>query len=61
MMTKANVFMEGFMNKLRADDFKKDNQPNIGPDINAEFITEQLSSYVNLLNSGILEKTTFKK
>lgn len=61
MMTKANVFMDGFMSKLRADGFKKDNQPNIGPDINAEFVTEQLSSYVNLLNSGILEKTTFKK
>ena len=60
-MTKAKVFMDGFMHKLRADDFAKDNQPNKGPEINAEFITEQITSYVNLLNSGIIEKTTCMK
>lgn len=59
-MTKAKVFMDGFMRKLQSDDFIKDNQPNKGPEINAEFISEQLLSYANLLNSGIIEKTTCK-
>lgn len=59
-MTKAEVFMDGFMSKLKADDFIKDNQPNKGPEINADFIKEQLLSYTNLLNSGIIEKTTCK-
>lgn len=61
MMTKANVFMDGFMSKLKADSFAKDNQPNMGPEINAEFIAGQLSSYANLLKSGIIEKTTRQK
>lgn len=61
MMTKANVFMDDFMSKLKADSFVKDNQPNMGPEINAEFIDEQLSSYVNLLKSGIIERATCNK
>lgn len=60
-MTKAKVFMDGFMNKLKSDDFIKDNQPNKGPEIDADFVAEQLLSYVNLLNSGIIEKATCKK
>lgn len=59
-MTKAKVFMKGFMNKLCSDDFIKDNQPNKGPELDAEFRSEQLISYANLLNSGIIEKTTCK-
>lgn len=53
--------MDGFMSKLKSDDFIKDNQPNKGPEIDADFIAEQLLSYVNLLNSGIIEKITCKK
>ncbi|MGN0143238.1 MAG: hypothetical protein ACI4AD_13515 [Roseburia sp.] len=60
-MTKAEVFMDGFMSKLKSDDFVKDNQPNKGPEINTDFIAEQLLSYANLLNSRIIEKTTCKK
>ena len=60
-MTKANVFADNFMNKLKSDGFVKDNQPNKGPEIDAEFVAEQLSSYVNLLKSGIIEKTTQKE
>ena len=52
--------MDEFMSKLQSDDFIKDNQPNKGPEINAEFISEQLVSYANLLNSRIIEKTTCK-
>lgn len=55
-ITKAKVFMDGFMSKLKSDDFIKDNQPNKGPEIDADFIAEQLLSYANLLNSGIIEK-----
>ena len=60
-MTKAKVFMEGFMKKLQSDSFAKDNQPNKGPEIDQEFIAQQLSSYANLLKTGIIEKTTCKK
>lgn len=60
-MTKVKVFMDGFMSKLRSDDFIKDNQPNKGPEIDADFVAEQLLSYANLLNSGIIEKATSKK
>lgn len=56
-MMKANVFTDNFMSKLKADDFVKDNQPNKEPKIDAAFIAEQLSSYANLLKSGIIEKT----
>ena len=59
-MTKAKDFMDGFMSKLQSDDFIKDNQPNKGPEINAEFVLEQLLSYTNLLNSRIIENTTCK-
>lgn len=54
-MTKAKVFMDGFMSKLKSDDFIKDNQPNKDHEIDADFIAEQLLSYANLLNSGILK------
>lgn len=52
--------MDGFMSKLQSEDFIKDNQPNKGPEINAEFVSKQLLSYANLLNSGIIEKSTCK-
>lgn len=60
-MMKAKEFMDDFMSKLRADDFVKDNQPNKGPEIDAEFIAKQLSSYTDLLNSGVIEKATCMK
>ncbi len=60
-MMKADDFMDGFMNKLKADSFAKDNQPNKESEVNEEFFNEQLSSYINLLNSGIIEKTTYTK
>lgn len=60
-MTKASVFTDNFMNKLKANDFVKDNQPNKGPEMDDAFIAEQLSLYVNLLKSGIIDKTTHKE
>lgn len=43
------------MKKLAADEYKKENQPNNGPEINLEFIDEQLMSYSKLLKSGIMD------
>lgn len=54
-MTKANVVMENFMRKLANNEYPKENQPNDGPVISSEFISEQLQSYSKLLNSGIVE------
>lgn len=54
-MTEAKVVMDNFMRKLAADEYKKENQPNNGPEINPEFIEEQLMSYSKLLQSGILK------
>lgn len=53
-MTEAKVVMDNFMKKLAADEYKKENQPNKGPEINSDFIDEQLTSYSKLLQSGIL-------
>ena len=55
-MTEAAVVMDRFMEKLAAGDYKRENQPNNGPEIDAEFIEKQLKSYSRLLDSGILEQ-----
>ena len=54
-MTKANVVMNQFMERLGSNGFKKENQPNIGPEISFDFIDEKLQSYSKLLKSGIVE------
>ena len=54
-MTEARLVMDKFMTKLSADEYKKENQPNNGPKISLEFIDEQLMSYSQLLESGIME------
>ncbi len=54
-MTEANVVMDRFMEKLGENAFRKENQPNDGPDISLEFIDEQLQSYNRLLESGIVD------
>lgn len=54
-MTEANIVMDNFMRKLAQDGFKKENQPNDGPEINMNFINEQVLSYSKLLDSGIVE------
>ena len=38
-------FMDGFMNKLKADSFAKDNQPNKESEVNEEFFNEQLPKF----------------
>lgn len=54
-MTEARLVMDKFMTKLSADEYKKENQPNNGPKISLEFIDEQLMSYSQLPESGIME------
>ena len=54
-MVEASAVMERFMEKLRNNEFEKENQPNNGPDINSEFIKKQLDSYSGLIKSGLLE------
>lgn len=54
-MTEAQLVMDNFMKKLAADEYKKENQPNNGPEINADFIEEQVMSYSKLLKSGIID------
>ncbi len=54
-MTEAKTVMDGFMKKLAADGYKKENQPNNGPEISLDFIDEQLMSYSKLLKSGIMK------
>ena len=54
-MTEAKAVMDNFMKKLAADEYKKENQPNNGPEINLDFIDEQLKSYSKLLKSRILD------
>ncbi len=54
-MTEAKVVMDSFMKKLTADEYKKENQPNNGPEISLDFIDEKLMSYSKLLKSGIID------
>lgn len=55
-MTEAKVVMDNFMKKLAADEYKKENQPNNGPEIDSDFIDEQLKSYSKLLESEVFRK-----
>lgn len=55
-MTEAKVVMDNFMKKLAEDEYKKENQPNNGPEINLDFIDEQLKSYSKLLKSEVFRK-----
>ena len=54
-MTEAKVVMDNFMKKLAADGYKKENQPNNGPEIDLDFVDEQIMSYSKLLKSGIVD------
>lgn len=54
-MTESKDVMNNFMKKLVADEYIKENQPNNGPEIDLEFIDEQLMSYSKLLKSGVME------
>lgn len=55
-MTNASVVMDQFMKRLSDNGFKKENQPNDGPNIDEDFIEKKLQSYSNLLKSGIIEE-----
>ena len=55
-MTEAKMVMDNFMKKLSADSYRKENQPNNGPEINLDFIDRQLMSYSKLLRSGVIGK-----
>lgn len=54
-MLKADIAMDQFMEKLKGGEFAKEIQPNNGPELTPEFIDEQVQSFTNLMNSGILE------
>lgn len=54
-MTEARTVMDRFMEKLAADGYKKENQPNNGPEISLDFIDEQRMSYSKLLKSGMMK------
>lgn len=59
-MTEGRDVMKNFMRKLEEDEYKKENQPNNGPEIDSDFINEQLLSYSKLLKSGIIEEALDK-
>lgn len=54
-MLKADEFMREFMDDLENDRFKKDNQPNSGPEITTAFIEQRLEKYEELLKSGLMD------
>lgn len=54
-MMKADEFMKDFMDELDNDRFKKDHQPNNGPEITDAFIEERMQSYTELLQSGLMD------
>ncbi len=54
-MTDAKEVMDIFMERISNNEFKKENQPNDGPEIDTDFIDKKLQSYSKLLKSGIVE------
>lgn len=54
-MTKAADVMDEFMKKLSSNEFERENQPNSGPQMDDEFIREQIDSYSEMLGSGIVK------
>ncbi len=54
-MKVANEVMEDFMKKLGMDEYKKEYRPNRGPEINENFVNEQVMSYSRLLKSDIMK------
>ncbi len=59
-MTNAVYVMDNFMERLVSDGYKKENQPNNGPQITEEFIKEQVLSYSKLLDSKFVERALGK-
>lgn len=57
-MRKAEDFMNIFMEKLNSDAFVKDNMPNTGPELTAEFVERQVMFYRGLLKIGLIDKAT---
>lgn len=54
-MIETKFIMEEFMNELSENKFKKEFQPNNGPDITDSFLNEKLREYSILLDSGIID------
>lgn len=57
-MIESAEFMNNFMKKLNNNEFKKDFQPNKGPDLSNEFAKEQLAAFDKLLDSKLLDDVT---
>ncbi len=57
-MTKAETFMNAFMEKLSSNGFNKENQPNKGPELTNEFVGKQVELYANLIKSEIFNSAT---
>lgn len=59
-MTEARIVMDDFMKKFNNDVFKKDNQPNVGPEMTDSFIEEKLKSFSTLLDLDVVESALSK-
>jgi len=57
-MINAITFMDSFMEKLKANDFNKDNQPSESPEITRSSVAEQVESYTVILKSEIIDVVT---
>ena len=60
-MMCANEVMDVFMEKLAADEYKRDKQFNNNPKLSLEFIEKQVTSYSKLLKTGIVDIALKKK
>lgn len=55
-MEKSEKVMEEFLKKLDHGDFKKENLPNTGNEINKAYVAQQVSDYEKFLKSGAGEE-----
>ena len=53
-MKKAKKIMDDFMEKLENNTFKKDVLQENGEELNSSFVKQQVNSYGQMMQSGIL-------
>lgn len=55
-MMQAEEFMNRFMERLDQNSYEKDNQPNNGPDLNEDFVKQQVALYSEMLQTDVMRQ-----
>ena len=53
-MRSVEDFMKDFMDNLHEGEFKKENQPNNGPNIDAKFVKKKVERFKKIMDSEVV-------